>query len=40
MSMKIKPLFEGVDEPSIWQVGSVIELSNGHTKEFNSKEEL
>lgn len=29
-----------MDEPNFWQVGALIELNNGHTKEFNTKEEL
>jgi len=36
----IKPLFNNLDEPSYWQVGALMELNSGHTKEFNTREEL
>lgn len=34
------PLFKTMEEPSFWQVGQLIELNGGHTKEFQFKEEL
>lgn len=42
---KLKPssshaLFPSLSEPSVWQVGAIIELRGGHTREFSWKEEL
>lgn len=36
----VEPLFATMEEPSFWQVGAIIELNNGHTKEFEAAEEL
>lgn len=35
-----KALFPCFEEPSFWQVGALIELNGGHTREFSWKEEL
>jgi len=34
------PLFSSLDKPSFWQIGSIVELNSGHTKEFQWNEEL
>ena len=36
----LSPLFPSLNEPSVWQVGALIELNGGHTREFDWKEEL
>ena len=35
-----KALFPSFEEPSFWQVGAIVELNGGHTREFSWKEEL
>ena len=39
-SSSVLTLFPSIEQPSFWQVGSLMELNVGHTKEFTWKEEL
>lgn len=39
-SSDIHPLFPNLALPSVWQVGALVELNGGHTREFSWREEL
>jgi hypothetical protein len=39
-SSDIRPLFPDLAVPSVWQVGALVELNGGHTREFSWREEL
>ena len=39
-SSDIRPLFPNLSLPSVWQVGALVELNGGHTREFSWREEL
>jgi len=39
-SRDVRPLFPNLALPSVWQVGALVELNGGHTREFSWREEL